>query len=241
MVWCLVCRACVSVIVIECVSLGISTPNPSLHWGLPLDYSLALCAPAWLSDIVQKLCVHYGSIQSQGPIENDTGNANTCLHTAGLATLLTMFDCNKEGLLTLSSSPSQQQAFINSEKQVSSGCVHSIKTEAASTEVVNAKGTPVFDAPMQQQLLWHRRCAHADSERINNSVSITHGLKHVQTNKLCQCCVYSKQAAKQLPPAPVVLCAAHEPLAQVSVNIMQFSCLSLQGSKYLCVFVDTSA
>ena len=61
----------------------------------------------------------------------------------------------------------------------------------------------------------------------------------MHTNRLCQCCVYSKQASKRIPPAPVVRRAAHEPLAQVSVDLTQFSCPSLQGSKYLIVFMDT--
>ena len=218
-------------LVLECASLGISTLKPSPHWGLPLDYSIALCAPARLSGIVQKLRTHYNGM--------DLNTGINLTPTAQLDSSFATFDCDEAGLPHSGPTLSDHQAFVNSEKQVSSGRVHGVETETASTEVVNVEGTPVFDAPMQKQSLWHRRCAHADCERINNSVNITHGLCRVHTNRLCQCCVYSKQASKRIPPAPVVRRAAHEPLAQVSVDLTQFSCPSLQGSKYLIVFVDT--
>jgi hypothetical protein len=81
--------------------------------------------------------------------------------------------------------------------------------------------------------------AHIDNERINKSVDVTCGLHRLRTGNACQCCILSKQASKRVPPAPVVRTAAHEPLAQVSVDLTQFRTPSLRGCKYLIVFVDT--
>jgi hypothetical protein len=130
-------------------------------------------------------------------------------------------------------------AFSTADKQVTSGRVHGVATETRATEVVDVTGAPVFDTPTLPQSLWHRRCAHADSDRINASIPITHGLHRVHTNKFCPCCVYSKQASRRVPTAPVVRKSAHEPLSQVSVDLTQFSHPSMRGAKYLIVFVDT--
>ena len=85
----------------------------------------------------------------------------------------------------------------------------------------------------------HRRLAHVDSERINASIPLTTGLEHVATGRTCPHCLLSKQASKRVPQAPNVRRAAHEPLAQVSVDLTQYRTPSLRGCKYLIVFVDT--
>jgi hypothetical protein len=215
----------------ECLVQGISVGDKPSSILFEYDRQQALIAPQRLLGIVDKLeqLASTRAAHSQcnaptpaSPPESDSHNR-----------------INDACIPDEMAKQSKHVACVSDDKQVSSGRVHGAATETQSSEPVAVQGIPLFDVPMHRQSLWHRRAAHVDPERINNSIGITSGLQRVHTNKLCQCCVYSKQASKRVPAASVVRRAAHEPLSQVSVDLTQFSTPSLQGSKYLIVFVDT--
>ena len=52
---------------------------------------------------------------------------------------LSAFECDEEGLVSSTPPSSQHHALVNIDKQVTSGCVHGVATETASTESVDVE------------------------------------------------------------------------------------------------------